>query len=156
MNQDENQKPGAPQFDNITVETAPLAFRHTDIATAYSEGAYTSRLDAEVDDLLRDAELPGPAEAGVMPLTTEALDHLCCIAIIHNGQIIPVVDLPRTPRPTTPAQKMGLCAMAAREVLDALIDVLDHLDRRIDQQNDQCSEEQDDDDKEGGCHAPVA
>ena len=151
MSQDHDHKPDAPHFKLISIEAAPPAFRHADIKKQYEKGEYQSRLQAEVVDILRDCQLLEAGEAGTIPLTAEALEHLNCLAIIQNGQIIHVVDMERMQQPETPAQRMDLCAIAARAILDALIEALQYWDKHPDQPH----VKQDDDDEGGGCYAKL-
>ena len=106
-------------------------FIHTNIAEAYQEGLFGSRLDAELADIFATChvEEEKPQQQGTIALTSEGIESLSCIAIIQGGQIIPVIDLQDMPKPTTLAQKMSLCALVARAVLDALIEIFDHWHR---------------------------
>ena len=124
-------------------------FTHDSVAEAYQQGLFCNRVDAELADLFTSlgVEVEEQPQEGTMPLTDEAIASLNCIAIIQGGRIIPCMDLEQMPKPTTAMQKMELCAMAARVVLDALIEILDHWDERA-------STWRYNDDEEGGpCYA---
>ena len=98
MNQDTNQQQEQPHIlDQIVVPALPPEFHHSDIARHYQDGAFTSRLDAEIVDVLRGchkAEESG--EAAPLPLSGEGLavlKGLNCIALIQDGQVLPLLDI---------------------------------------------------------------
>ncbi len=127
VNQSQEQDPASSE----PLPTPEPAFIHTNIAEAYREGLFGSRLDAELADIFMSCQVEEekPQQQGTIALTDEAIEGLNCIAIIQGGQIIPVIDLQNMPKPTTPAQKMSLCALVARAVLDTLIEVFNHWHR---------------------------
>ena len=131
MSHEVNQSQGQHSASSEALPTLEPTFTDTNIAEAYRQGLFGSRLDAELADIFTSChvEEEKPQQQGTIALTDEGIESLSCIAIIKGGQIIPIMDLLDTPGPTTPAQKMGLCALVARAVLDALIEVFDYWHR---------------------------
>jgi hypothetical protein len=100
--------------------------------------------------LLKDQPLPEAPDTlkeeqeGVYRTESAAAKKLHCIALVHNGKIMPYVNLEQLPEPQTAGEKMGYMTLIARTILDGLIQALCLWNER---ENDQ---RQDDD--EGGCH----
>jgi hypothetical protein len=93
----------------------PPEFHHSDIARQYQDGEFTSRLDAELADVLRACQLAeGPGEAAVI------LRQLNCIAPIQDGQILPILDIEKTSALMTAPQRAHLYHAAARTLLEAI------------------------------------
>ncbi|MGH2496520.1 MAG: hypothetical protein ACRDIV_17620 [Ktedonobacteraceae bacterium] len=125
MDQETTQQQEQPHIlDQVIVHALPPEFHHSDIAKHYQDGAFTSRLDAEVADILRacqPAEESG--EGAPIPLTGEALEamrQLNCIALIQDGQVLPLLDIEQTAAPMTALQRVHLYHSAARTLLEAI------------------------------------
>lgn len=130
MSHDINRSQGQDPASSEPLLTPEPEFIHTNIAEAYREGLFSSRLDAELADIFASCHIEEEKpQQGTIALTDKDVESLSCIAIIQGGQIIPVIDLQDMPKPTTLAQKMSLCALVARAVLDALIEIFDHWHR---------------------------
>ena len=125
MQQDANHhQDGQHLLDQITLPALPPQFHHADIARHYQDGEFTSRLDAEVEDILRGYEgAEESREEAPIPLSSEALTtlrNLYCIALIQDGQVLPLLDIERTATPMTALQKAHLYHAAARALLEAI------------------------------------
>jgi len=125
MQQDINQPQEQPHIlDQVVVPALPPEFHHSDIARQYQDGEFTSRLDAEIADVLRSCQpAEGPGEAALITLSGEAaviLRQLNCIALIQDGQILPILDIEKTSAPMTAAQRAHLYHAAARTLLEAI------------------------------------
>ena len=131
MSHDVNRSQEQDPASSEPLLTPEPTFTHANIAEAYREGLFGSRLDAELADIFASCHIEEekPQQQGTIALTDKGIESLSCIAIIQGGQIIPVIDLQDMPKPTTLAQKMSLCALVARAVLDALIEIFDHWHR---------------------------
>ena len=145
MEQDYNQQREQPHMlDQVVVPAIPPEFQHADIGRQYQDGEFTSRLDAEIEDILRSGQLAGESgEAGLITLCSEAasaLDGLHCIALIQGGQVLPLLDIEPVTAPLTTAQKARLYHAAARTLLQAIAAIYEDQARR-----------QDDDHEGDGC-----
>jgi len=148
MQQDSNQQREQPHFlDQIVVPALPPEFQHTDVARHYQGGEFTSRLDAEIEDILRGGQPPGESgESAVITLSGEAaatLKDLNCLALIQDGQILPILDIERVSAPMTAVQKAHLYHAAARTLLEAIAAIYEDQAQR--------AHPQDDDSKGNGC-----
>lgn len=72
-----------------------------------------------------------------MPLTLDAIADMTCVAIIYNGNIIPVISIAEIGPPRTAAQRMALCALAARAIIDGLLEVFASWYKREDDNSDE-------------------
>ena len=139
---------GQHLLDRLILSALPLEFRHTDIARHYQEGEFTSRLDAEVEDILRgclSAEEPGETAAILLSDdATAVLKDLNCIALIQNGQILPLLDIERVTAPMTTVQKAHLYHRAARTLLEAVAAIYEDQGWH--------ARRQDDDNEGDGCY----
>src|ERR1700686_936729 len=125
MQQDTNQPQEQPHIlDQVVVPALLPEFHHSDIARQYQNGEFTSRLDAEVADVLRACQPAGKSgEAALTALSGEAasaLKDLNCIALIQDGQILPILDIEETTAPMSVAQRAHLYHAAARTLLEAI------------------------------------
>ncbi len=125
MQQDINQPQEQPHIlDQVVVPALPPEFHHSDIARQYQDGEFTSRLDAEIADVLRACQpAEGPGEAALITLSDEAaviLRQLNCIALIQDGQILPILEIEKTSAPMTAGQRAHLYHEAARTLLGAI------------------------------------
>jgi hypothetical protein len=125
MQQDINQPQEQPHIlDQVVVPALPPEFHHSDIARQYQDGEFTSRLDAEIADVLRACQpAEGPGEAALITLSDKAaviLRQLNCIALIQDGQILPILEIEKTSAPMTAMQRAHLYHAAARTLLEAI------------------------------------
>ena len=141
MQQDTNQQPEQPHILNqIVVPALPPEFHHPDIARHYQDGAFTTRLDAEIADVLRGckpAEESG--EGAPIPLSGEAasvLTGLNCIALIQDGQVLPLLDIEKMDAPMTAAQRTHLYHTAARTLLEAIAAIYEDQAERAKREDD--------------------
>jgi len=141
MHQDtSNDQDGQHLLDQLIVPALPAEFYHSDIARQYEDGAFTSRLDAEVADVLRGCQKSVESgEAAPMTLSGEALaalKHLNCIALIQNGQVLPLLDIEQTAAPMTAMQKAHLYHAAASTLLEAIAAIYEDQAQRAKQDDD--------------------
>ena len=142
MQQDSNQQREQPHIlDQVVVLALPAEFQHADIDRQYQDGEFTSRLDAEIEDILRASQPPG--ESGGAALITlsgsaaAALRGLNCIALIQDGQILPILDIEEIAAPMSAAQRAHLYHAAARTLLDAIAAIYeDQAQQRKSQDDD--------------------
>ena len=135
MQQDTNQQREQPHIlDQVVLPALPPEFHHADIARQYRDGEFTSRLDAEVEDILRGCEGTEEArEEAPMTLSGEALatlKQLHCIALIQNGQVLPLLDIEQTATPMTALQRTHLYHAAARTLLEAIATIYEEQAQR--------------------------
>ena len=141
MNQDTNQQQEQPHIlDQIVVPALPPEFHHSDIARHYQDGAFTTRLDAEVEDILRGCQpAEGSGEAVPIALSGEALEvmkHFNCIALIQDGQVLPLLDIEQMPTPLTAMQRAHAFHAAARVLLEAIAVIYEDQAQRAKSQDD--------------------
>ncbi len=154
MHQDANNREDQQHIlDRITIPALPPAFTHRVIEKQYQAGQY-SRLEAEITDILQLFQPPqvqGGEEAMPLILTDEALTilkHFNCIALIQEGQVLPLLDIEHLPTPVTAAQRIHLYHTVTRTLLDAIAAILE------DQAESRKHQTQQDDDTEGdSCYA---
>ncbi|SRR6266567_724876 len=148
MNQDTDRRQ-EHILDQVTVSAFAPTFVHPDVAGHYQDGV-CSRLDAELADILRGCEgAEQSGETALIPLTGEAasaLGSLNCIALIQDGQVLPLLDIKQmTTPPITMQQRVQLYHAAARTLLEAIAAIYE--DRF------QQTQSQDDDNEGERCHA---
>lgn len=144
-----NEQSGQHTLDQIIIPALPPEFHHSDIARQYEDGTFTSRLDAEVADVLRGCqkaeELGETAPLTLSDEALEAMKQLNCIALIQDGQVLPLLAIERATAPMTAMQKAHLYHAAARTLLEAIAAIYE--DRA------QQTKSQDDDNEGEHCHA---
>lgn len=123
MNQDTDQRQDHI-LDQVTVSAPAPTFVHPDVARHYQDGV-CSRLDAELADILRGCDGGEQSgEAALITLSSEAasaLGGLNCIALIQDGQVLPLLDIEQmTTPPITMQQRVQLYHAAARTLLEAI------------------------------------
>jgi hypothetical protein len=102
MQQDSNQQREQPHIlDQVVVPALPPEFQHADISRQYRDGEFTSRLDAEIEDILRGCQ-PAGESGETAPITlsgdaASALEGLHCIALIQGGQVLPLLVSDKKP-----------------------------------------------------------
>lgn len=141
MQQDNNQQREQPHMlDQVVVPALPPEFQHADIDRQYQDGEFTSRLDAEIEDILRSGQPAGESgETAPITLSDEAasaLEGLHCIALIQDGLLLPLLDIEQVTAPLTAAQKAHLYHAAARTLLDAIAVIYEDQARRAKRQDD--------------------
>ena len=148
MQQDTNpQQEGQHLLDQIVLPALPPQFHHADIARHYQDGEFTSRLDAEIEDILRGClSAKESGETALITLFGDAasvLKGLNCIALIQDGQVLPLLDIERVTAPMTAVQKAHLYHAAARTLLEAIAAIYEDQAQR--------AKRQDDDNEGNGC-----
>jgi hypothetical protein len=148
-----NRDTGKPQehiLDQVTISALAPTFTHPDIAEQYQGGQF-NRLEAEVADILRSClsqeEQDGAAPMLLSAQTLPALRDLNCIALIQDGQALPLLDIEKTTAPVTAMQKAQLYHAAARTLLEAITAIYEDRAERGK------SRSQGDDNEGGSCYA---
>ncbi len=121
-------------LDQVTIPALPPVFAHVVIAEHYQEGQFSSRLEAEIADILWNGQ-PLEEPEGVRPisLTDEALavlNNLNCIALIRGGQVLPLLDIEHMSTPMTAIQRAHLYHSAARTLLEIIAAILEDRENR--------------------------
>jgi len=121
-------------LDQVTIPALPPVFAHVVIAEHYQEGRFSSRLEAEIADILWNGQ-PLEEPEGVRPisLTDEALavlNNLNCIALIQGGQVLPLLDIEHVSTPMTAIQRAHLYHSAARTLLEIIAAILEDRENR--------------------------
>jgi len=142
MNQDTNERQEQQHIlDQIVTPALPPKFHHSDIGRQYEEGEFTTRLDAEVEDILRGSQpVEGPGETAPITLTDDrltTLKQLTCIALIQDGQVLPLLDIEKTAAPLTSMQKAHLYHAAARILLEAIAAIFEGGGPRVSRDDDE-------------------
>lgn len=102
--------------------------------------------------LLRSNPLPEPKKAdpeweGIYKLSDEDARELNCLAIVKNGEIVPLIDFEESPPPKTPGERMCYYATVIKTISEGLIEALLFWEeRRRQEQQDRNNDE------EGTCH----
>ncbi len=148
MQQDSNQQQEPPHIlDQVVVLALPAEFQHADIGRQYRDGEFTSRLDAEIEDIVcgcQPAQELGEAALITLPGEADAaLKGLHCIALIQGGLLLPLLDIEQVTAPLTTAQKARLYHAAARTLLEAIAAIYEDQAQR--------GQRQDDDHEGDGC-----
>src|SRR5713226_9485110 len=96
-------------LDQVTIPALPPVFAHVVIAEHYQEGRFSSRLEAEIADILWNGQPVEEPEGGrPIALTDEplaALHNLNCIALIQAGQVLPLLDIEDISTPRTAIER---------------------------------------------------
>jgi len=141
MQQDSNQQREQPHIlDQVVVPAFPPEFQHADIGRQYQDGEFTSRLDAEIEDILHGGSPAGESDE-TAPITlsgdaASALKGLHCIALIQGGLLLPLLDIEQVTAPLTTAQKARLYHAAARTLLEAIAAIYEDQAQRAKRQDD--------------------
>ena len=121
-------------LDQAPIAALPPVFAHVDIAEHYQEGRFSSRLEAEIADILWNGQPVEEPEGGrPISLTDEALavlNNLNCIALIQAGQVLPLLDIEHMSAPMTAIQRAHLYHSAARTLLESIAAILEDRDNR--------------------------
>jgi hypothetical protein len=118
--------------DQVPIAALPPVFAHVDIAERYQQGRFSSRLEAEIADILWNSQaVEEPAGGRPIALTDEALSvlhDLNCIALIQAGQVLPLLDIEDISTPRTALERAQLYHSAARTLLDIVAAILEESD----------------------------
>lgn len=99
-----------------------------------TESSAERQADDVIKNLLRENPLPEapktPRQEGVYALASREAHQLSCVALIRDGQVIPIVILPKQQLPRTPGEKMQIFALVARTILDGLLEALEFWEYR--------------------------
>src|SRR4051794_15521183 len=98
MSQDTSHHQDQQGRDQLPIAALQPVFAHLDIAEHYQQGRFSSRLEAELADILwngQPVEEPVEEPEGVRPIaltdeTLAVLNNLNCIALIQGGQVLPL------------------------------------------------------------------
>ena len=97
------------------------------IAELYQNGLL-SRVEAEAMDVVHTCLLQGQEHETSVPETeyAEAQWEPSCVAIVHGGEIVPVLNLEEVlQRPRTPQENLLICKRAACVMYDVLLTLLE-------------------------------
>ena len=120
--------------DRIPVPALPPVFVHAVIADHYQQSRFSSRLEAELADILWNGQSVEEPE-GVRPitLTDEALavlHNLNCIALLQAGQVLPLLEIEHLATPATAVERAQLYHSVARTLLDIVAAILEDRENR--------------------------
>ena len=135
MNQDRSHYQEQQQGrDQLPIAALPPVFAHAVIAEHYQEGRFSSRLEAELADILWNGQpVEKPGGERPMTLTEEALsvlNNLNCIALLQAGQVLPLLELEHLATPQTAIERAQLYHSVARTLLDIVAAILEEKDNR--------------------------
>ncbi len=120
--------------DQLPVPALPPVFAHAVIAEHYQQGRFSSRLEAELADILWNGPPVEEPEGGrPITLTDEALaalHTLNCIALIQAGQVLPLLDIEHMSTPMTAIERAQLYHSAARTLLEIVAAILEDREDR--------------------------
>ncbi len=134
MSQDSSHHQEQQERDRLPIFALPPTFANVDIAEHYQQGRFSSRLEAELADILWNGQ-PGEEQEGTRPisLTDEAvaiLNNLNCIALLQGGQVLPLLEIEHLPAPITAIERAQLYHSVARTLLDIVVAVLEDRGNR--------------------------
>ena len=120
--------------DQLPIAALPPVFAHAVIAEHYQQGWFSSRLEAEITDILWNGQ-PVEEPEGVRPisLTEEALSvlsNLNCIALLQGGQVLPLLEIEHLATPATAIELVQLYHSVARTLLDIVAAILQDRENR--------------------------
>jgi hypothetical protein len=120
--------------DQLPVPALSPVFAHAVIAEHYQQGRFSSRLEAELADILWNGPpVEKPAGGRPITLTDEALavlHTLNCIALIQAGQVLPLLDIEHLATPMTAIERAQLYHSAARTLLEIVAAILEDRENR--------------------------
>ncbi len=120
--------------NQLPVPALPPVFAHAVIAEHYQQGRFSSRLEAELADILWNGQPVEEPEGGrPITLTDEALavlHTLNCIALIQAGQVLPLLDIEHLATPMTAIERAQLYHSAARTLLEIVAAILEDRENR--------------------------
>ncbi len=134
MNQDRSHSQEQQARDQLPMDALPPVFAHVDIAEHYQQGRFSSRLEAELADILwNDQPVEEPEGGRPISLTDEALtvlNNLNCIALLQAGQVLPLLELEHLAKPLTAIERAQLYHSVARTLLDIVAAILEDRENR--------------------------
>lgn len=134
MSQNTNHHQEQQGHDQLLIAALPPVFAHVDIAEHYQEGRFSSRLEAELADILwNNQPVEKPEEGRPISLTDDALavlSHLNCIALLQAGQVLPLLDIEQLSTPMTAIERAQLYHSVARTLLDIVAAILEDRENR--------------------------
>ena len=112
MSQDTSHHQQQQGGDQLPIAALAPVFAHAVIAEHYLEGRFSSRLEAEITDILWNCQSVEEPEGGrPISLTDEALASSTtsnCIALLQGGQVRPLLDIERMSTPVTAIERAQL------------------------------------------------
>ena len=115
--------------DQLPLAALPPVFAHFDIAEQYQQGLFSSRLEAELADILWNGQpVEEPAGGKPLALTEEALsvlNTLNCIALLQAGQVLPLLEIEQLTTPATAIELAQVYHSVARTLLDIVAAILE-------------------------------
>jgi hypothetical protein len=134
MSQDTSYHQEQQGDDQLAIAALAPVFAHAVIAEHYQEGRFSSRLEAEITDILWHSQPVEEPEGGSpISLTDEALaalNNLNCIALLQGGQVLPLLDIERMSTPVTAIERAQLYHSVARTLLDIVAAILEDRQHR--------------------------
>ena len=134
MSQDTSHHQDQQGRDQVPLAALPPVFAHLDIAEHYQEGRFSSRLEAELADILWNGQPVEEPEGGrPITLTNEdlaILHTLNCITLIQAGQVLPLLDIEHLATPITAIERAELYHSAARALLEIVAAILEDRENR--------------------------
>src|SRR2546421_5999170 len=135
MNQDRSHSQEQQQArEQLPMAALPPVFAHIDIAEHYQQGRFSSRLEAELADILwNDQPVEEPEGGRPISLTDEALtvlNNLNCIALLQAGQVLPLLEIEHLATPATAIERAQLYHSVARTLLDIVAAILEDRENR--------------------------
>jgi hypothetical protein len=134
MSQDTSHHQDQLGRDQVPIAALPPVFAHVDIAERYQEGRFSSRLEAELAEILWNGQpVAEPGGGRPIDLTDEALavlHTLNCIALIQAGQVLSLLDIEDISTPRTAIERAQLYHSAARTLLDIVAVILEERENR--------------------------
>ncbi len=134
MSQDTSHHQEQQGRDQLPMAALPPVFAHVDIAERYQQGRFSSRLEAELADILWNGQ-PVEEPEGVRPITLPdealaVLHHLNCIALLQAGQVLPLLEIEHLATPATAIERAQLYHSVARTLLDIVAAILEDRENR--------------------------
>ena len=134
MSQDTSHHQDQQGRDQVPLAALPPVFAHLDIAEHYQEGRFSSRLEAELADILWNGQPVEEPEGGrPISLTDEALtvlNNLNCIALLQAGQVLPLLEIEHLATPATAVERAQLYHSVSRTLLDIVAAILEDRENR--------------------------
>lgn len=111
------------ELNRLDQSTEKPAYSDARIAQLHQDGLL-SRSEAEVLDIIYTGFAQGQEEAG--ETETDEQWEPSCVAIVHEGEIIPILNIEEIiQRPGPPSEKRVICKRAANILYDVLLTLLE-------------------------------
>ena len=134
MSQDTSHHQEQQGREQLPMAALPPVFAHIDIAEHYQQGRFSSRLEAELADILwNDQPVEEPEGVRPIALTDEALavlNSLNCIALIQGGQVLPLLEIEHLATPATSIERVQLYHSVSQTLLDIVAAILEDRENR--------------------------